>query len=181
MLAVLDGINAACGTPAGTSASTVPSANTATCVPAHQPRHRSVVARPRPKAANRQSESYSYGAAGWLNDVDGVGYRSTSSRTPIGKGGKGSSALHVVKDRYGEVQRWSEIQTEGKDLPWWYMGQFIMDDTPTADPYGNAQTVMHLTIPTKAGEKAVCATNTTTLAITSSRTYRRRPSIGSTP
>jgi hypothetical protein len=82
-----------------------------------------------PKATNRQSESYSYGAAGWLNDVDGVGYRMTASKTPISKGAKGSSALYVVKDRYGEVQRWGELQSD-KEMPWWYMGQFVVDDTP---------------------------------------------------
>ena len=48
-----------------------------------------------PKAVNRQNESYSYGAAGWLNDVDGVGYKLTASKTPISKGAKGSSALYV--------------------------------------------------------------------------------------
>lgn len=41
-----------------------------------------------PKATNRQGESYSYGAAGWLNDVDGVGYRMVASKTPISKGAK---------------------------------------------------------------------------------------------
>ena len=155
MLAVLDGINAACGIhgwDVSVNASVgeyrnmfvfpLTSLGTAVLSLGHPP-----------KASNRQGESYSYGAAGWLNDVDGVGYRMTSSKTPITKGGKGSSALYVVKDRYGEVQRWGEIQTEGKDLPWWYMGQFVVDDTPTADPYGNAQTVMHLTIPAKAGEE----------------------------
>src|SRR5215213_6043555 len=148
MLAVLDGINAACGTPAGTSASTVPSANTATCVPAHQPRHRSVVARPRPKAANRQGEAYSYGAAGWLNDVDGVGYRMAASNTPISKGKKGSSALYSVKDRYGEVQQWGELQ-EGDGTPWYYMGQFVVDDTLPVDTAGILpKTQMHLSAPT---------------------------------
>jgi hypothetical protein len=155
MLAVLDGINAACGThgwDVSVNSSVgeyrnmfvfpLTSLGTAVLSLGHPP-----------KASNRQGESYSYGAAGWLNDVDGVGYRMTSSKTPIGKGGKGSSALHVVKDRYGEVQRWGEIQTEGRDLPWWHMGQFVVDDSPTADPYGNAQTVMHLTIPAKAGEE----------------------------
>ena len=155
MLAVLDGINAACGIhgwDVSVNASVgeyrnmfvfpLTSLGTAVLSLGHPP-----------KASNRQGESYSYGAAGWLNDVDGVGYRMTASKTPITKGGKGSSALYVVKDRYGEVQRWGEIQTEGKDLPWWYMGQFVVHDSPTADPYGNAQTVMHLTIPAKAGEE----------------------------
>jgi hypothetical protein len=33
-----------------------------------------------PKAVNRQSESYPYGAAGWLNDVDGAGFRLNASK-----------------------------------------------------------------------------------------------------
>jgi 5S rRNA maturation endonuclease (ribonuclease M5) len=150
MLAVLDGINAACGThgwDVSANASVgeyrkmfvfpLTSLGTAVLSLGHPP-----------KAANRQNESYSYGAAGWLNDVDGVGFRMTASKQPITKGGKGSSALHVVKDRYGEVQRWGELQSD-KDLPWWYMGQFVVDDTKTFED----KTVAHLSIPAKAGEE----------------------------
>jgi hypothetical protein len=102
-----------------------------------------------PKAMNRQSESYSYGAAGWLNDVDGVGYRMTASKTPIGKGRKGSSALYVVKDRYGEVERWGELQT-GDGMPWHYMGQFVVDDTLPEDTSGSIpKTTCRITVPAK--------------------------------
>jgi hypothetical protein len=102
-----------------------------------------------PKALNRQSESYSYGAAGWLNDVDGVGYRMTASKTPIGKGRKGSSALHSVKDRYGEVERWGELQS-GDGMPWYYMGQFVVDDTLPQDTSGILpKTQAHLTVPAR--------------------------------
>jgi 5S rRNA maturation endonuclease (ribonuclease M5) len=154
VLAVLDGINAACGTqgwavkePESVGAYRnlfvfpLTSLGTAVLSLGHPP-----------KATNRQTESYSYGAAGWLNDVDGVGFRMTASKTPITKGGKGSSALHVVKDRYGEVQRWGELQLD-KELPWWYMGQFVVDDGPMADLTGKAKTVAHLSIPAKAGEE----------------------------
>jgi 5S rRNA maturation endonuclease (ribonuclease M5) len=130
-LAVLDGINAACGMH-----------NWAVKEPESVGLYRAMFVHPLtkigaavlslghpPKATNRQSESYSYGAAGWLNDVDGVGYRMVASKTPISKGAKGASALYVVKDRYGEVQRWGELQSD-KEMPWWYMGQFVVDDTP---------------------------------------------------
>jgi hypothetical protein len=103
-----------------------------------------------PKAVNRQGESYSYGAAGWLNDVDGAGYRMTASKTPIGKGKKGSSALHSVKDRYGEVERWGELQSDD-GMPWYYMGQFVVDDTLPEDTLG-PQTQIHLTVPVKNEE-----------------------------
>jgi hypothetical protein len=112
--AVLDGINAACGMH-----------NWAVKEPESVGLYRAMFVHPLtkigtavlslghpPKAMNRQGESYSYGAAGWLNDVDGVGYRMTASKTPIGKGRKGSSALHSVKDRYGEVERWGELQSD---------------------------------------------------------------------
>jgi hypothetical protein len=43
-------------------------------------------------------------------------------------GGKGDSALYVVKDRYSQVKRWGNLDTT-KDQPWYYMGTFIVDDT----------------------------------------------------
>jgi hypothetical protein len=105
-----------------------------------------------PRATNRQSESYGYGAAGWLNDVDGVGYRMNASKTPIGNGRKGSSALYSVKDRYGEVERWGELQ-ESDGMPWYYMGQFVVDDTRPEDTSGILpKTAIHMTVPAKNAE-----------------------------
>jgi len=149
-LAVLDGINAACGTHewdvslnaavgAYRNMFVFPLTALGTCVLS--------LGHP-PKAPNRQTESYGYGAAGWLNDVDGVGFRMAASKTPIAKGGKGSSSLHVVKDRYGEVSRWGELQID-RDLPWYYMGQFVVDDTKEWEDH----TTAHLSIPAKAGEQ----------------------------
>jgi hypothetical protein len=153
-LAVLDGINAACGMHGW---------------PVKEPEsvglYRAMFVHPLtkagaavlslghpPKAVNRQSESYSYGAAGWLNDVDGVGYRMTASKTPIGKGRKGASALYSVKDRYGEVERWGELQS-GDGMPWYYMGQFAVDDAPPEDTSGILpKTEIHLTVPAKTEE-----------------------------
>lgn len=152
MLAMLDGINTACGahgwdvennkavgeyrskfvTPLTTLGTTVLS-------PGHPV-----------KSTRRQSESYSYGAAGWLNDVDGVGYRMASSATPVGRGKKGSSSQHSVKDRYGEVERWGE-QQEGEGTPWYYMGQFVVDSSPKADLMA-AATICHVSVPAKNEE-----------------------------
>jgi hypothetical protein len=155
-LAVLDGINAACGMH-----------DWAVKEPESVGLYRAMFVHPLtkigaavlslghpPKATNRQSESYSYGAAGWLNDVDGVGYRMTASKTPIGKGRKGSSALHVVKDCYGEVERWGELQS-GDGMPWYYMGQFVVDDTLPEDTSGILpKTACHITVPAKNEEGA---------------------------
>jgi hypothetical protein len=153
-LAVLDGINAACGMH-----------NWPVKEPESVGLYRAMFVHPLtkigaavlslghpPKATNRQSESYSYGAAGWLNDVDGVGYRMTASKTPIGKGRKGSSALYSVKDRYGEVERWGELQS-GDGMPWHYMGQFVVDDTPPEDTAGILpKTRIHVTVPAQNEE-----------------------------
>jgi hypothetical protein len=107
-----------------------------------------------PKAMNRQGESYSYGAAGWLNDVDGVGYKMTASKTPIGKGRDGSSALHSVKDRYGGVERWGELQSDD-GMPRYYIGQFVVDDTLPEDTSGLLpKTAIHLTVPARNEEGA---------------------------
>jgi hypothetical protein len=153
-LAVLDGINAACGLhgwgvkePESVGLYRVMFVHPLTKIGA------AVLSLGHPpKALNRQSESYGYGAAGWLNDVNGIGYRMTASKTPIGKGAKGSSALYVVKDRYGEVQRWGELQS-GDGMPWWYMGQFVVDDTLPEDTSGLLpRTAIHVTVPTKNAE-----------------------------
>jgi hypothetical protein len=155
-LAVLDGINAACGMHSW-----------AVKEPESVGLYRAMFVHPLtkigaavlslghpPKAANRQSESYSYGAAGWLNDVDGVGYRMTASTTPISKGKTGSSALYIVKDRYGEVARWGELQS-GDGMPWWYMGQFVVDDARPEDTAGIlAETTCRVTVPVRNEEGA---------------------------
>jgi hypothetical protein len=155
-LAVLDGINAACGMhgwavkePESVGLYRVMFVHPLTKIGA------AVLSLGHPpKAVSRQGESYSYGAAGWLNDVDGVGYRMTASKTPISKGTKGSSALHIVKDRYGEVQRWGELQS-GDGMPWWYMGQFVVDNTVPEDTSGNLpETTCRVTVPAKNEEGA---------------------------
>ena len=96
------------------------------------------------KNPGRQTESYSYGAAGWLNDVDGVSYRLKASKdNPISRGKEGRSWLYSVKDRYGDVERWGVHQDEG-DMPWYFQGSFIVDDTETG-PLGQQR--LTVTIP----------------------------------
>lgn len=153
-LAVLDGINAACGIHGWDVSinSSVGLYRTMFVHPLTKVGAAVLSLGHPPKAVNRQSESYSYGAAGWLNDLDGVSYKMTASKTPISKGAKGSSALYVVKDRYCEVQRWGELQ-EGDGMPWWYMGQFVVDDTLPVDTAGILpKTQIHLTVPARNEE-----------------------------
>jgi hypothetical protein len=152
VLAVLDGINAACGTH-GWDVSVASSVG----------EYRSMFVTPLTdlgacvlslghpvKAVKRQGESYSYGAAGWLNDVDGASFRMETSSTPISRDKMGSSALYSVKDRYGEVERWGELQ-EKDGMPWYYMGQFVVDSTPKADNLA-APTICHVSAPAKNAE-----------------------------
>jgi RepB DNA-primase from phage plasmid len=80
------------------------------------------------KARSRQDERHSYGSTAWLDAVDGVSFRLESSSTPIAKGRKGSSALSVVKDRYGEVKRYGQLASN-REAGWFYLGQFVVDDT----------------------------------------------------
>ena len=91
VLAVLDGINAACGIHGWdvSVASAVGEYRSMFVTPLTD-LGTTVLSLGHPvKAIKRQSESYSYGAAGWLNDVDGVGYRMKASSTPIGRGQEG--------------------------------------------------------------------------------------------
>jgi hypothetical protein len=155
-LAVLDGINAACGQQ-GWDVSVNSSVGAYRLMFVHPLAKVGAavlsLGHP-PKALNRQSESYSYGAAGWLNDVDGVGFKLAASKTPIGRDRKGSSALHSVKDRYGEVQRYGELQIDD-GMPKHYIGQFVVDDTHPVDTSGVLpKTTMHLSVPAKNEEGA---------------------------
>ena len=82
-----------------------------------------------------------FGSTAWLDEVDGVGFRMAASKEhPMVIGGKGHSALYVVKDRYSQVKRWGNLDTT-KEQAWWYMGAFVVDDTP------KASTVVRLNVP----------------------------------
>ena len=130
-LAVLDGINAACGDH-GWDVSVASSVGAYRSMFVHPLTSVdcAVLSLGHPvKAPGRQTESYSYGAAGWLNDVDGVSYRLKASKDhPIAKKKEGSSALYSLKDRYGDVNEWGVLQDSG-DMPWHYQGSFWVDDT----------------------------------------------------
>jgi hypothetical protein len=80
-----------------------------------------------PKAPDRQSERHGYGATGWLDEVDGVGFRLVASNHPIRRGHRGGSQLYSVKDRDDQVQRHGQ-QVRNRD-GWWYLGLFVLDDT----------------------------------------------------
>jgi hypothetical protein len=141
-LAVLDGINAACGNH-GWNVSEAGSVGLYRAMFVHPLTAvgAAVLSLGHPvKNVARQGESYSYGAAGWLNDVDGVSYRLKSSDKPISRGKEGRSWLYSVKDRYGEVERWG-VYEDSKDMPWYFQGGFYVDDTETG-PLG----VQHLKV-----------------------------------
>jgi hypothetical protein len=106
------------------------------------------------KAPARQTEAYGYGAAAWLNDVDGVGYRIKASSEPLTPGKIGHSALSVVKDRYGDVRRHGiKTDDDKSDLPWYFMGSFYVDDTYTGQVMVGEKLWQHLkvTAPSKDG------------------------------
>jgi len=81
-----------------------------------------------PKAKDRQDERHGYGASGWLDEVDGVGFRLTAAKGhPIRRGASGSATLHSVKDRYGSVERHGVLES-GREQ-WWYLGSLVVDDS----------------------------------------------------
>jgi hypothetical protein len=131
-LAVLDGINAACGMHDwNVSEDQSVGKYQATFVKPLLALGIAVLSLGHPvKNVQRQGEAYSYGAAGWLNNPDGCALRmETVKEWPIGKGTEGGSELLVVKDRYAEVQRHGNLEPDKGNMPWYYMGRFIVDDT----------------------------------------------------
>jgi hypothetical protein len=128
-LVELDGINAACGKHgwAPKDPETVGAYRRKFVTPATRLGAAVLSLGHPPKAADRQDERHGYGATGWLDEVDGVGFRLVASKTPIRKGQSGSSSLHSVKDRYGEVERHGIA--DGDRDGWYYLGQFVVDDT----------------------------------------------------
>jgi hypothetical protein len=82
-----------------------------------------------PKSRERQGERHGFGSTAWLDEVDGVGMRmEASKKAPIRQGARGYSALYVVKDRYGEVQRHGQIEAE-RESGWFYLGAFTIDSS----------------------------------------------------
>ncbi len=72
---------------------------------------------------------HGFGSTGWLDEVDGVGFRMVASKTaPMMAGAKGFSALYVVKGRYSQSQTVGNLDTS-KEQAWFYMGAFIVDDS----------------------------------------------------
>jgi hypothetical protein len=97
-----------------------------------------------PKAKDRQDERHGFGSTAWLDEVDGVGFRLKAGTKPVRRGRVGTSALYVVKDRYGRVEGDAEPDGEG----WTYVGQFVVDDTGSEVALdGRAMTGTRLTTP----------------------------------
>lgn len=141
-LVVLDGINAACARTSGLSPWLPESV-------AHYRKHLVLPAAALgaavlslghpPKAKDRQDERHGYGATGWLDECDGVGFRMEASRNhPIRRGGRGSATLYSVKDRHGGVEPHGEPAKEG----FTYLGSLYIDDgqpdTVTPDGFEHA-------------------------------------------
>jgi hypothetical protein len=148
-LAVLDGINAACsqhGWKVGDTEA-IGSYRAMFVTPSVKAGAAVLSLGHPPKAKDRQNEMHGFGSTGWLDEVDGVGFRMIASKTaPMITGAKGFSALYVVKDRYSQVKRWGDLDTS-KEQPWFYMGAFIVDDSQLVGP-----TIVRLNVPETAGE-----------------------------
>lgn len=133
-LLVLDGINAACGTQGWIvdKPESVGAYRSLFVSPACK-RGAAVLSLGHPvKNVERQHERHGFGATGWLDEVNGVGFRLVpSKKTPIGKGQLGHSTLFTVKDREGEVQRHALLDTGGKREGWYRLGSFKVDDSPS--------------------------------------------------
>lgn len=83
-----------------------------------------------PKARDRQDERHGYGSTAWLDEVDGVGFRLKSSKeSPIRRGRHGLSTLHVVKDRYGQVEQHCSTDERTTSDGWFYAGALHVDSS----------------------------------------------------
>jgi hypothetical protein len=83
-----------------------------------------------PKAKDRQDERHSFGASGWLDEVNGVGFRMVAAKKgPIRRGRKGSSAVYSVKDRPGQVELNGQEDGPTSNEGWLYLGSLRVDDS----------------------------------------------------
>lgn len=130
VLVVLDGINAACGQhgwvvdkPEAVGAYRSKFVTPATRMGA------AVLSLGHPvKAVDRQTEKHGFGASGWLDEVDGVGFRLVASKkAPIGDGRVGHSTLYTVKDRESQVEKHGLFDVDSKREGWVRMGSFKVD------------------------------------------------------
>lgn len=124
-LAVLDGINAACGAygwdPLAvdgvnayrrTLVAPLTAAGVAVLSVGHPPKSRAA-----------QGERHGYGSSAWLDLVDGVGFRVKQTTRPIRPGVDGYITLFSVKDRAGGVERHGRPEP-GDEGVWTYLGAF---------------------------------------------------------
>jgi hypothetical protein len=150
---VLDGINAACGQhgwivdkPEAVGAYRSKFVTPATTIGA------AVLSLGHPvKAVDRQAERHGFGATGWLDEVDGVGFRLIASKkAPIGDGRVGHSTLFTVKDRESQVEKHGLFDLDGKREGWIRLGSFKVDSRPE-----KANTSVWLNVPQPSDEEAV--------------------------
>jgi Bifunctional DNA primase/polymerase, N-terminal len=103
-----------------------------------------------PKARDRQTERHGYGATGWLDLVDGVGFRMEAGKNPVQRGHRGYARLYVVKDRAGGVARHGIINGR-REAGWWELGTLLVDDSETVLDLDQdrlaSQTTVHLQAP----------------------------------
>lgn len=129
-LVILDGINAACGQQGWVvdKPESVGAYRAMFVTPATR-QGAAVLSLGHPvKARDRQGERHSYGASGWLDEVDGVSFRlEASRRTPIRRGHVGHSHVFTVKDRPGQVEM-TGIPVEGRESGWYRLGKLVIDD-----------------------------------------------------
>jgi hypothetical protein len=105
-----------------------------------------------PKARDRQTERHGYGATGWLDLVDGVGFRMEAGKMPIVRGSRGYARLYAVKDRSGGVARHG-IVNANREAGWWELGLFWVDDSENGVDLDRdalvSQTTVELVAPAK--------------------------------
>lgn len=128
-LVVLDGILAACGQQGwkGNDHDTVGNYRTHFVSPGVRTGAAVLSLGHPPKAKDRQDERHGYGATGWLDEMDGVGFRMVASKTPISRGRRGHSNVYSVKDRSGQVHPHCQVDAD-KD-GWHFVGQFELDNS----------------------------------------------------
>ena len=88
----------------------------------------------------RKNERHGYGASGWLDEVDGVAYRTLFGRDGmIRPGEKGAALIYVVKDRQGGAL---SAAAHPKDDGWAYWGKLVIEPAELAVDTGPVDAAM---------------------------------------
>ena len=90
------------------------------------------------KARDRQDERHGFGYTGWLDEVDGVGFRLLPGKAPIRRGMDGTAHVYSVKDRNGGVEQHGVVdRREG----WVFIGTFAVNPIGINDKYVDARLI----------------------------------------